>query len=108
MIHETEVNKLGPSHFQMVCSCGEQQRSLSVTRADAEGWAYEHHHRVKFVLLNHGPRKPSIKTLRKYYEEQADSLSNTIADRKLWKQMADELKRYLDDHDANGEQLPLF
>lgn len=90
------------------CTCGWHHEEYSAaTHQQAELWKTQHLYDVKFVRLNKGPKSMSVKSQWKYYDEQANDRNNTTIDRRLWRQLADELKHYVLD-DPHYQQAELF
>lgn len=112
--HEVTIEWIGVAAGGQVgkCTCGQRQDQPTMQRQEAEMWGDKHLMSVKAGALYTGARKPALKTLVAYYEEQASDSLNTRRDRGLWQQLADELRRTLpklknDPHDPNQMTLDL-
>lgn len=90
------------------CTCGwHHEEYTALTHQQAEQWERQHLADVKFVRLNKGPKSMSVKSQWKYYNEQAGDRNNKPEHRKLWQQLADELRRFIED-DPQYQQPELF
>lgn len=78
---------------QARCSC--KQKSPIVTRGDAEGWWYDHLQEVERVRMHLGTRNPTLKSQHAWFVKQAEDTGNPVEDRELWRQLADEMERFL-------------
>lgn len=93
---------------QVICSCGDRS-PWSVTLGEAEDWFHGSHMiRVRQIQAQLRTSNPSLASQRDYYEEMADDPKNSDYDRGLWRQLANEVTRRLNDRgdtSAGQEQL---
>jgi hypothetical protein len=58
-------------------------------------WYFAHVAEVERIRAHLGSRNPSLKTQYAWFVKQADDENNAPEDRALWRQLADELERFL-------------
>ena len=93
--------------WQARCSC--DKRSALGDRGDAEAWDFGHRQEIERIRAQLGTRTPSLKSQRDWFLQQANNEENPHEDRALWRQMADELERFLKDRARPPlEQATLF
>ena len=83
--------------YQAVCTC--RQRSMICQfQWEADDWKLYHLNLVGRVRIHlaHG-KSPSLSSQRDYYRAMEKDLNTPAPDRVLWKQLADELDRRLND-----------
>ena len=90
--HKIHYAGLDP-HLQARCSC--TKKSEVGSRADVDAWYYAHLAEVERIRAHLGSRNPSLKTQYAWFVKQADDPDNDPGDRALWRQLAEELERFL-------------
>jgi hypothetical protein len=89
MTHITIVERT-PYGFLGRCeTCGDRAPAYT-GHGEAESWCDRHEWLAQHIRLNVGSR-PSLKTLERVYRENATNLVYTDTERRLWREMADEL-----------------
>lgn len=91
--------------YQAVCTC--RQRSLTYpNRWEAENWREYHTDLVGRVRIHlaHG-KNPSLSSQRDYFRSMEQGINTPASDRVLWKQLADELDRRLNEKPTRLEGL---
>jgi hypothetical protein len=83
----------GGDSWQGRCSC--KQRSKIGTRSEVEDWGIKHLQEIERIRAHLGTRSPSLKTQCAWFFAQADDPENPPEDRVLWRQLADELDRFI-------------
>lgn len=78
---------------QARCFC--KQKSPIGDRGSIELWWYEHQEEVARIRAHLGTRNPSLKSQRDWFITQAENTDNPHDDRELWRQLADELDRFI-------------
>jgi len=90
--HHVHYAGLDP-HLQARCSCA--KRSAIGTRSEVDDWFREHVHEVQRIRAHLGSRNPSLKTQYAWFVKQAEDTDNDPDDRALWRQLAEEMERFL-------------
>jgi hypothetical protein len=90
--HRVHYAGLDP-HLQARCSC--TKKSAIGSRAEVDTWYFAHVAEVERIRTHLGSRNPSLKTQYAWFVKQADDENNPAEDRALWRQLADELERFL-------------
>jgi len=90
--HRVHYAGLEPN-LQARCSC--KKKSAVGTRADVDTWYFDHLREIERIRTHLGTRNPSLKTQCAWFFAQADDENNTPEDRALWRQLADELDRFI-------------
>lgn len=93
------------THCQARCDC--KQRSPVTTRSEAEDWVF-HHKRDVEVAKAALHRHPTLRTQRDWFVKQAENTDNDYDDRVLWRQLADEIDRFVTKQETTADQLPLW
>jgi hypothetical protein len=96
MSHRVTIER-EPGGHRAVCVCRASSRSFPF-RWEAEDWQLQHLDLVNRVHthLSHG-RSPSLASQRDYFRSKADDVNTPVGDRPVWKQLADELDKRLND-----------
>jgi hypothetical protein len=87
--HKTKYVRYG-DEFRAECSC--RQNSKLGTRQEAEDWLFKHREQVQRARAHLRHRIPSITQQYNYYRQQEQNPHQGESDRRLWKQLADELE----------------
>lgn len=103
--HKTEVFEEG-GRFYGKCSC-RMHTGGKLTKQAAEDELIAHLRQVERVRLHLESRNPQLKTQYAHYRKMEADPDVSEYDRRLWKQLADELERRLG-VDADDDPLPLF
>lgn len=80
-------------NLQARCSC--KKRSPVGPRSQVEDWFTTHLQEIERIRAHLGTRSPSLKTQYAWFAAQADDEANDPEDRVLWRQLADELDRFI-------------
>lgn len=89
------------------CSCKKQ--SPMTNRANVEEWIFTHHQDIERIRARLGGRSPSLTNQRDWFRQQAEDPSNPAEDRRLWKQLADEVDAFVSTRTGPPKgQLALF
>lgn len=91
---------------QARCSC--KQKSPIGDRGIAEGWWYAHRVEVERIRAHLGTRNPSLKSQRDWFVKQAEDTENDPDDRALWRQLAEEIDRFVARKAPAMQQESLF
>lgn len=86
-----------PGGHRAICVCRALSRSFPF-RWEAEDWELQHLDLVNRVKthLSHG-RTPSLTSQRDYFRSKEVDLNTPKGDKPIWKQLADELDKRLND-----------
>lgn len=90
---------------QARCSC--RQRSLITDRSGAEDWVF-HHQRDVEIAKAALHRNPTLRTQRDWFVKQSENIDNEYDDRVLWRQLAEEIDRFVNKRESSVDQLPLW
>lgn len=90
--HKIHYAGLDPN-LQARCSC--KKRSPIGPRSEVEDWFLGHLREVERIRAHLRSSNPSLKTQYAWFVKQADDPDNPAEDRALWRQLADELERFL-------------
>jgi hypothetical protein len=87
--HKTKYKRYG-EEYRAECTC--KQNSKLGTRQDAEDWIIRHHTEVQRARAHLMGRNPSLANQYGYYRKREADPNISEEDRRLWKQLADELE----------------
>ena len=95
-----------PTTVTARCRCGQRSEKCK-SRQEAEDWTLKHQADVEILKAHLGTSSPTLRAQRDYYRKMADE--GAPEDRALWRQLADELDRRLNDSaPQDDDPLPLF
>jgi hypothetical protein len=104
--HRVHYAGLDPN-LQARCSC--KKKSPIGSRSEVDDWFREHLYEIQRIRTHLGTRNPALKTQCAWFQAQADDPENAPEDRVLWRQLADELDRFIAARTAPAlEQDALF
>lgn len=105
MPHKTEIVKDGREQYRAICTC-RTSSAFSANRQEIEDWVLRHQRLAEQAMTHLRSKNPSIKDQYTYYSERAVDPQETPENRRLWQQLADEL-RYRVPVTSTDEALPL-
>lgn len=106
MSNHTVVYRQVDGTWWAKCSC--REKSGVGDQGFVEAWAYAHHKQIEKIRTHLGSRNISLRTQREWFLTQADNAENPAEDRVLWRQLADELERYVTRTQPTLQQDALF
>lgn len=87
---------------QARCSCG--KKSPITDRGTVEGWWYAHQQEIERTRAYLGTRTPTLKSQRDWFIKQAENPDNDPDDRALWRQLAEEIDRFVSKKAPMGQE----
>jgi hypothetical protein len=93
---------------QARCSC--KARSPLSDRGGAMAWFYAHQQEINKIRAHLGSRTPTLANQRDWFRHKADDPDTPYEDRQLWRQLADEVDRFVTTRVSHpgDSQLSLF
>lgn len=103
--HKVHYAGLDPN-LQARCSC--KKRSTIGTRSQVEDWFIAHLQEIERIRSYLGSRTPSLRTQWAWFIKQSEDTDNDPDDRALWRQLADEIDRFLASREPVAQEETLF
>lgn len=100
--HEPQIIEVALNHYQATCNCRSGSKIVK-HKWEAEDWIVKHVALVEQARAHLGPKSVSLARQRDYYREQQDNEDLPLAERIVWRQLADELSHRLNDASATDD-----
>lgn len=94
-----QVGNSQPFKHAARCKCGQYSGPLD-QKWEVDDWVREHHAKIEVIKAYLGTKTPTLKSQRDYYLMMSENPEVVASDREMWKLLADELGKRVNDGPA--------